>query len=256
MESSEKQVKKLPNQPASQPTKKTKKLSYNQAMLLLLVVAIFTFGITGYIRFYNTRSDGSSQLNKTPAGQVALFDNNLAISQPVSNQAISSPVQISGQARVFEGLVFFRVVDSRNVILANGSVETGVSAPDWGQYSQTLEYSANTPTGFIEIYSQSDDDGSVQDLIRIPVQFSDFTNQVLNVFYSNINQDPELLNCDIVYPVPREVPFAENILAVLLGELFEGLTDEDIEQGFVNNLPELESGVQVISMSLATTTLT
>lgn len=233
--------------------------SKNFAQIVILI-GVFTLILTGCVNIFNSdkratsRSDIKS-IGRQPAGQIAILDQNITISNPLDNQTIISPIEISGRARVFEGLVLFRVRDSQNNIIANSSIETGIGAPEWGAYSISLNYpQPPTPSGFIEVYTQSAKDGSDQDLISLPVQFADYKNPVVNIYFSNINKDPELLNCDVVYPVTRKIPFSDNILGRVLGVLFDGLTEAEVEQGFVNNLPE--EGVQLISMSLATTTLT
>lgn len=223
---------------------------------ILILVAVFTLVLAGCVKIFNTdKKSVSSSNDRPPAGQIAILDSNITIISPLGNQAVTSPVEISGRVRVFEGFVLFRVRDSQNNIIADSSIETGVGAPEWGAYSINLTYpQPSTPSGFIEVYTQSAKDGSGQDLIRLPVQFADFKNLIVNLFYSNINEDPELLNCDVVFPVAREIPFSDNILGGVLGVLFNGLTETEIGQGFVNNLPQ--EGIQLLNMSLTTTTLT
>ena len=185
---------------------------------IIILVAAFTLVLAGCVNIFNSdkKSTNTSDIRSTdrlPAGQIAILDQNITISSPLNNQSITSPIEIFGRARVFEGLVLFRVRDSQNNIIANGSIETGIGAPEWGIYSISVTYpQPTTPTGFIEVYSQSAKDGSDQDLISLPVQFVDYKNPVVNIYFSNINEDPELLNCDVVYPVAREIPFSDNIL--------------------------------------------
>jgi len=228
-------------------------------LFILAIAVVFVLSACAKIlpdKFTNRSSDSNPTVkgsNTSPGGTVAILDSNIVINQPISNASISSPVEISGRARVFEGLVLFRVRDFFNQLIAEGSVETGMGASEWGPYRTTLEFPQPvSPTGWVEVYTQSanDKNGSDQDLIRLPVAFAAYQDPVVGIFYSNINQDPELLNCDQVYPAQRIVQFnGQQLLINVLEMLFSGVTEEEMAQGFVNNLPE--EGVRVQSLDLA-----
>ncbi|MBI3290830.1 GerMN domain-containing protein [Candidatus Falkowbacteria bacterium] len=183
------------------------------------------------------------------------MDSNIIVNSPLSNDSIASPVEISGRARVFEGTVLFRLKDSFNRVLSRGFTISSLGAPGWGYYKGSLEFdNPQTPTGWLEVYSESAEDGSEIDLISLPVVFEDFKSPKIKVFFSNIKEDPEILECDKVYPIEREVAPSDNFIAVALEELFKGLTEEDIKAGFVDNLPE--AAVKINSLEIiATSTL-
>lgn len=231
----------------------------NLVQFVILALAVILV-LVGVIKIFSPEealynNSDTSVVDNLPSGQVAILDSNIIVSAPLSNQVVTSPVEIFGRARAFEGFVLFRVRDARNNIIATSSIEIGIGASEWGAYSKSLAYPPPpTPTGFVEIYTQGTRDGSVQDLIRLSVKFTDYRDPVMNLYFSNIIEDPELLNCDVVYSVKRAIPFSNNILGGVLGMLFSGLTEEEVEQGFVNNLPE--DSVQILNMVLATSTLT
>ena len=89
------------------------------------------------------------------------------------NDAIASPVTISGQARVFENTVNIRVRNSASKILA--STFTTAQSPDIGQYgafSKSISFSTpGTATGFVEVYTLSAKDGSEIDKVITLVKF-------------------------------------------------------------------------------------
>lgn len=225
---------------------------YLIGLIILIFLALIIFI---QLPFFNPKSQTSNLtvLDQPQPGQVAVLDSNIVINTPLSNQSISSPVEISGRARVFEGLVLFRVRDSQNNILATSSSQTDAGAQAWGQYEVTLGFPKPlTPAGFVEVYTESARDGSDQDLIKIPVKFSDFVSPIVSIFFSNINEDPEFLDCNQVYPVQRELESYDQLVSQVLIELFNGLTADDLKAGFVTNLPEEGVVLQKIEISTST----
>lgn len=99
---------------------------------------------------------------------------NIMVSSPKANSTIGNSVIISGNARVFENVVSYRILDGKGIVLAEGT--TIATPPDIGQlgpFSVTPTW--NTPktiTGTIEVFSTSAKDGSVINLVTIPVGFA------------------------------------------------------------------------------------
>ena len=58
-----------------------------------------------------------------------------------------------------------------------------------------------------------------------------------NVYYNNNTNDPALINCEKVYPVPREVPHTEAITTAALQSLIEGPTPQELQDGYLSNIP-------------------
>lgn len=99
---------------------------------------------------------------------------NIMVSSPKTNSTIGNSVTISGSARVFENVVSYRVLDGKGIVLAEGT--TIATPPDIGQlgpFSVTPTWSTpKTITGTIEVFSTSAKDGSVINLVKIPVGFA------------------------------------------------------------------------------------
>ncbi|MFA6254479.1 MAG: Gmad2 immunoglobulin-like domain-containing protein [Patescibacteria group bacterium] len=178
-------------------------------------------------------------------GQVAVLDSNIIITKPLSNDIISSPVEITGQARVFEGIVLYHLKDAWGNILNQGTTTATVSAPDWGDYKAKLEFA--TPTshnGWLEVYAKSTQDGSNNDLIRLPVIFKEYKKPGVKVYFSNIKEDPDVSDCGKVYPAERVVEPTLQLPETALAELLKGANEEETKQGFISNIPEIGITVQ------------
>lgn len=95
----------------------------------------------------------------------------ITVSAPLANARVTSPVTISGDASVFEATLQWRIVDGGGKVLASGTTQASRGAPDRGTFSVSVSYpppSADT-IGAIEVYETSPKDGSVDDLVRVPI---------------------------------------------------------------------------------------
>src|SRR3989344_2562720 len=92
------------------------------SFLTFVFLAVFVFAGCSKLPF--VKSPGGNTDIKVSAdlqgGQVAVLDSNIIVNSPLSNDKISSPVEISGRASVFEGTVLFRLKDSFNRVLGRG----------------------------------------------------------------------------------------------------------------------------------------
>jgi len=67
---------------------------------------------------------------------------------------------------------------------------------------------------------------------------------IVKIFFGNIKEDPEVLNCEKVYFVKREV-FENKKMIQALEELLKGPTLEEQEKGYLTNI---NSGVNINSL--------
>jgi hypothetical protein len=99
---------------------------------------------------------------------------NIKVTSPTSNQKITSPVTITGEARVFENSFSYRVVDANKKILIEGHAMA--DAPDMGKFGPfevKLDFpTPSTDTGEIVVFAYSAKDGSEIDKVGVPIIFS------------------------------------------------------------------------------------
>jgi hypothetical protein len=128
--------------------------------------------------------DGSVEKAIDWWGHVGLseqpFSRNLAdvwepaiwVTTPSSGQMITSPVEISGSARVFEATVNYRIKDDKGKILDEGSTNAAEGAPGRGDFLIKTNFeTAGSGKGQIEVFWASPKDGSELDKVIIPVKW-------------------------------------------------------------------------------------
>lgn len=113
--------------------------------------------------------DEPSETPSTPSQS-----DNIRVATPTSNELVTSPITISGEARVFEGTVNIRVTNKDGLVLIEEFATA--HAPDVGQFgpfSIKIFYDFDTTNeGFVEVFNYSARDGSKENLVKIPVTFN------------------------------------------------------------------------------------
>lgn len=99
-------------------------------------------------------------------------ESNITISSPKPNDAVKFPFLITGQARVFENQLSYRITDEKGNRLSSGN--TMANSPDAGQFGPftiTIKDLGDFDDGNmrIEVFQNSARDGSEIDKVTIPV---------------------------------------------------------------------------------------
>ncbi|MDQ0286314.1 hypothetical protein J2Z49_001428 [Desulfofundulus luciae] len=94
------------------------------------------------------------------------------VTHPTPEQVVGVPLLVKGSARVFEGTVNARLVDSQGNVLVSAHTTATRGAPGRGDFEMRLNF--NPPQdgkGILEVYSISARDGSVENKVTIPVRW-------------------------------------------------------------------------------------
>lgn len=69
----------------------------------------------------------------------------------------------------------------------------------------------------------------------------------VNLFFGNTLKNPEAMDCQLVYPVQREVETTPQIAQATLEELLKGLTEKEKTQGYITGINQ---GVEIKKISI------
>lgn len=99
---------------------------------------------------------------------------NIVVNSPQANAVVTSPITVSGEARVFEGTVIIHVTTlSGDVLIEEIATARAPDVGEWGPYSAKINYDfSSTKEGFVKVFSESARDGSVENLVEVPVKFN------------------------------------------------------------------------------------
>lgn len=112
--------------------------------------------------------EGGSEQDKP---QIAASNDAFRIFQPAPGSAVGQSFVVKGQARVFEAVLNYSIEDGHN-ILAQGSANASMGAPEWGDFTFTVKIDTPTsPTLILSIFESSAKDGKPIHVLRIPLKF-------------------------------------------------------------------------------------
>jgi hypothetical protein len=94
------------------------------------------------------------------------------VEAPGVGAVLSNSFTLSGTASVFEGSFAARLVDGNGHGIVRTQVQASVGAPGRGRFRTTLSFSTTAPRGTLIVYTQSMEDGSRQNEVRVPVTFA------------------------------------------------------------------------------------
>ncbi len=86
---------------------------------------------------------------------------------------MSSPFIVEGEARVFENKLTVRLSNSLGTALIDQPVTARAkNLGEFGLFKVNMHYQfKNTKEGFVEVFNHSAKDGSIENLVQIPVKF-------------------------------------------------------------------------------------
>ncbi|MFC0215625.1 LysM peptidoglycan-binding domain-containing protein [Paenibacillus chartarius] len=100
---------------------------------------------------------------------------NIIVFQPMPGTRLAPGTHLTGRARVFEATVNYQIRDALGRIVARERAATASQgAPAFGHFDVQLQFdqAPSAPTGSLTVYTRSANDGSIQDLVEVPVVFS------------------------------------------------------------------------------------
>ncbi|MDJ0304920.1 Gmad2 immunoglobulin-like domain-containing protein [Dehalobacter sp.] len=102
----------------------------------------------------------------------SVYEPAIWVTAPVDGQTIASPLKITGNARVFEAVVSYRLRDVQGNILAEGNTMAAAGAPGRGDFEASLTFTPSAAgSGQLEVFEASMKDGSDLNKVIIPVKW-------------------------------------------------------------------------------------
>ncbi|TMV43339.1 LysM peptidoglycan-binding domain-containing protein [Paenibacillus mesophilus] len=99
---------------------------------------------------------------------------NIVVFQPLPGTRIAPCQHLTGSARAFEAVINYQISDAMGgAVTQERAVTASQGAPAFGQYDVQLQFDQTpiTQNGILMVYTRSARDGSIQDLVGVPVTF-------------------------------------------------------------------------------------
>jgi len=155
--------------------KKINKYKHRHNWVRLILTALVSGVFCGFllVAIWQFKSDeeimfSSEMIVKSPAR-----NDSIKVTVPKINEQIKSPVQISGQAAVFEAQFNARIKDDSGLVLAETQLMTE-EGQTMSPFSAKIKYKKpSRREGVIEVFDISPKDGTEIHKVSIPVIFQD-----------------------------------------------------------------------------------
>jgi hypothetical protein len=163
---------------------------------------------------------------------------NIVVTSPISGMTVANPIQVTGQGRVFENVVSWRIKNNDGLEIATGTAEAAAS--DMGQFGPIdfgiVVPEVQDPNIILEVFWASPKDGSDLDLVSIPLTLERIDTTNFQLYFHNDTLDPDV-SCVKVFPVTRTVVATEAPARAALILLLQGPTAGEQSDGYSSIIP-------------------
>lgn len=217
------------------------KRNFFKIFVLLVLVFLAGFGCQS--------NNDKPQISSVAVSSYKTSSDNISITSPLPESTVANPVYVTGQARVFENVVSWRLRDNQGAEIATGTTEA--AAPDMGQFGPFAFWlvvpATNSPTVTLEVFQASAKDGSDQDIVSFPIKMNTTETSTLKLYFHNDQLDPEI-TCTEVFPVNRVIVKTEAPARAVVVALLNGPVTAEQSFGYYSAVP-FRSFLKDISLS-------
>lgn len=220
---------------------------YSFAIICILAICVV------FLVFINIKSlkingndliTGSVDLSISPissvSAQISKGDHNIVIDSPKPGQKLDSPFVIKGKAKVFENAVTIILRETgKEVELYKES--TMVDALNSGQF-RNFEIKVPAPISAagkkltLEVFNYSVKDGSIENLVTIPIEVVVSEIIDIEVYFTNSKLDSEN-TCAKVFTNKRQILKTQEVAYMSLYQLIQGPNIGELSEGYDTGLP-------------------
>jgi len=178
-----------------------------------------------------------------------ISDANIRVTAPVPNETVGSPFEIRGEARVFESQFNWKLKGDDGAVLSEGNATA--MASDMGQFGPfviSVKYGyPSGGAGTLEVFDYSAKDGSVTDLVSIPLQLQPSSElETVKLFFMNNKLDTKI-TCEKVFPVERTIKKSYDTVEAALQLLLMGPLEDERGNQYTT---QLNDGVHLNKLTI------
>ena len=170
------------------------------------------------------------------------YENIIRVTKPQTGAEISSPLEISGEARgnwFFEASFPVRLVDENGKELASGIAEADGEwmTENFVPFKATLVFDRKTAKSgkLILLKANASDLEELDDSFAVPVVFSQGETMVVKVFFSNEESRTEM-DCSVTSPRERVIAKTQAVARAAIELLLAGPTLEEKSAGYFTSI--------------------
>lgn len=224
---------------------------------ILLAIIVFLI-IAGGLYFYTHNKVEAPIVVDGDKGSLEATGNkdDLVSFSVGTGDEVSGILNLSGAVKggyFFEGNILISLLDSKYNVLKSGfgTATTNWMTADPVSFTSSIDSTGLNGYGYILIQNDdpSDGEGGPAKKILIPVIFNNTNQKTMSVkvFFPNSVTDPGFMDCNVVRPTTRVIPYTLATANASLIELIKGPTVQELSQGFQT---QIDSNTTIKSISI------
>lgn len=214
---------------------------------VIIVVLILVSFVWFFLRKNENKPDTGELLSGTTASPSASFSpspssiqngKNIIVFSPKPGEKVDSPITIKGKARVFENTFVFMLRDEKGgELYKNNAMADALDMGQYGNFEVKVVVPVQSLTKVtLEVFDYSAKDGSVENLVSIPLEIATKETMDVNVYLINNKLDPEV-TCTKVFPIKRQILKTKEVAYVSLYQLIQGPNMGELGEGYDTSIP-------------------
>jgi hypothetical protein len=144
--------------------------NHELARLVLLASLVLAALVAGLTASPAQAQPSSCPANPSPPNAA---DPSMVVASPQPGERVSSPMQVSGRARVFEANVRLTLFDARGQVLVDTFTTAAEAGPALAPFATNVRFStAQEQAGCLRVFEASARDGSPVNVVQVPLLLS------------------------------------------------------------------------------------
>lgn len=216
----------------------------------LIFLAVVLVAVAAYVVFSKSEKKEAAPQVKSPVivqeekkkESEKTYENLIRVAKPQAGAEISSPLEISGEARgswFFEASFPVRLVDENGKELASGIAEAEGEwmTENFVPFKATLVFDRKTAKSgnLILLKANASDLEELDDSFAVPVVFSQGETTVVKVFFSHEESRTEM-DCSVTAPRERVIAKTQAVARAAIELLLVGPTLEEKSAGYFTSI--------------------
>ena len=180
-------------------------------------------------------------------------ENNIIVDAPKANDLISSPYEITGQARTwyFEASFPINLLDEndKEIAFAIAQAQDDWMTTEFVPFKATLEFLVDKDQNGTLVFMKDNpsDLPEHDEKYEMPVRLKGVETMVVKVYFGNEKKNPGAGDCNLVFPVERRIKKTTATAKAALEELLKGPNEYEQNAGYATSI---NSGVNLQKISI------
>lgn len=176
----------------------------------------------------------------SPLPSFNFVEKNIIVFSPKSGDKVESPFTVTGKARVFENtFVYILRGEKGSELYKNHAIADASDIGQYGNFEVKIPVSVqavNSNNLTLEVFDYSAKDGSVENLVSIPLEVAVKETMDIDIYLTNTKLDSES-TCTKAFQTKRQILKTKEVAYMSLYQLIQGPNMGELSEGYDTDIP-------------------